>query len=355
MVNTPYSENTLQELLQQFKVEAVSYRFKGIKQGYINDSFFVLHKDAIKFVLQRINTGVFTNPKRVMENISTALPYLHGEDYVGIDLIATHDQRNYIYSPQMGYWRLYRYIPNSYAPAVVANAEMAFEAGKLLGNFHGLGALIPQGGIQEIIPKFHDLQWRVDQFKTSLSKATQVSLHAAKDSIAMAKATFSYFTPLWEEEMPLRICHNDAKLNNMLFDQSTNTSLCFIDLDTLMLGHFYYDFGDAVRTIVNATPEDETNLDLITFDKALFDHFLNGLVQTNAAISPYEKETLHLGILYMPFLHGLRALTDYLEGNIYYKVAYENQNLDRCRNLFRFVEVALAAMETIKDMIKRKL
>ena len=154
-------------------------------------------------------------------------------------------------------------------------------------------------------------------------------------------------------KLPVRLCHNDTKLNNILFSKTNNKALCLIDLDTLMKGYFFYDFGDAARTIANTAAEDEKDLNKITFNKELFSAFIDGLKNSTRFLSASELKTLPLGVVFMPFIHGLRALTDYLNGNIYYQVAYENQNLDRCLSLFNFAEKAYAEIDFISKEIKQ--
>ena len=155
--------------------------------------------------------------------------------------------------------------------------------------------------------------------------------------------------------LPKRLCHNDTKLNNILFSKTTNKALCMIDLDTLMPGLFLYDFGDAIRTIVNPIPENSTDYDAITFDKELFTAFIDGLAPHISFLTKEEKETMALGAVYMPFIHGLRALTDFLNNNTYYKVSYENQNLDRCTNLFTFTNAAFENLDFMNALVIEKL
>jgi len=152
----------------------------------------------------------------------------------------------------------------------------------------------------------------------------------------------------------VRVCHNDTKLNNILFS-AKKKSLCLIDLDTLMPGTFLYDFGDAVRTIANTAPEDEIDLSRINFRTELFEAFMDGLSMNKEIFTKAEIEQMSLGAALMPFLHGIRALTDFLENNRYYKVSYEMQNLDRCMSLFTFSQLAIDHQQEMKKIVKEKL
>ena len=199
------------------------------------------------------------------------------------------------------------------------------------------------------------MELREAQFDAALETTDDQRKRTASSAIAFARNTLEILKTIDFDALPVRICHNDTKLNNILFSNYSGKALCLIDLDTLMKGHFLYDFGDAVRTIVNTAPEDEQDHTKITFEKSLFKAFVGGLADNQIALSPIETETLAWGAVLMPFLHGIRALTDFLNGNIYYKVSYENQNLDRCLSLFAFTRKAYDKMDFISKTINEKL
>jgi serine/threonine protein kinase len=205
------------------------------------------------------------------------------------------------------------------------------------------------------IPRFHDIDLRKDQFRKAVTTTEVQRKETAESAIDFAQKILKVLEKIDLAPLPIRICHNDTKLNNILFSKETDEALCLIDLDTLMKGRFLYDFGDAVRTIVNTAPEDERDHSKITFKKELFEAFVGGLAANKSIFSQKEIETLHWGAVLMPFLHGIRALTDYLNGNIYYKVAYENQNLDRCRSLFDFTGKALNELDYMEGIVTDKL
>ncbi len=348
-------QRELASILAHFRVSDNTYSFSVINQGYINDSYFVSFEGNKRYILQRVNNSVFKDVGGLMQNIEVALSYLHDTDYATIELVKTHENRSYTYSSERGYWRLFSYVPKSIAYATTSDTTVSFEGGKLLATFHQLLTKAPHHKFTTPLPKFHDLNWRRTQFDNAYKSTTAARIKNAKSSIDFVYETFSLFTPLLIATIPKRICHNDAKLNNMLYDSVTKKALALIDLDTLMPGYFYYDFGDAVRTLVNASPEDETDLERITFNSNLFEAFLDGIASKGNLLSTEEISTLHLGVIYMPFIHGLRALTDYLEGNRYYKVAYENQNLDRCRSLFKFAALSLQQIDDVRAVIIKKL
>ncbi len=235
------------------------------------------------------------------------------------------------------------------------DANIAFEAGRIIGKFHQLMEDGHKADYVNTIPNFHNLEFRKKEFLSAKAVADSAKLDIAKEPIIFAEEILVKLQVLGQAELAVRICHNDTKLNNILYSKESNKALCLIDLDTLMKGYFYYDFGDAVRTIVNTAPEDERELHKITFERDLFNAFVDGIATNGPFLSKEEINTLALGAVFMPFIHGLRALTDYLNNNIYYKVAYENQNLDRCLSLFDFTQKALNEMDYMQHVIQEKL
>ncbi|QLG44681.1 phosphotransferase enzyme family protein [Costertonia aggregata] len=346
-----FNVERLQSVLNFFSVPKKKYRFKPITNGLINDTFFVLEGDKTLYILQKINNSVFNDIEGMMSNMQNALVHLKDQDYKALELIPTLDKKSYHF--QNGFWRLTSYIEQSVTYNTTSRVDVAFEAGKIIGKFHSLLAKVDMEKYVDTIPHFHDLEFREEQFKKSILGAKKRKLQTAKTAIAFVNETFEYIGLAKTEEQPLRICHNDTKLNNILFSKVDDTALCLIDLDTLMKGCFYYDFGDAVRTIVNTAPEDETDHSKIIFETALFEAFLKGLSENASFLTKNEIASMPFGVIVMPFLHGLRALTDYLNENIYYKVSYDNQNLDRALSLFDFTKKAIANTKYMKATITR--
>ncbi|WP_299532727.1 phosphotransferase enzyme family protein [Ulvibacterium sp.] len=344
-------------LLENFSIPRKKYSLSPLTHGYINDTFLVKDGALPVYILQRINHDVFPNVSGIMNNIEKAFSFLKSDDYHNISLIGTVSGQNY-YSygkEDVTFWRLMTYMDNSLAYNTSENPKIAFGAGKIIGEFHRLLSSAKPESFVDIIPKFHDLTLRENQFKASLSVGTKNRLQTAEKAISFARKTLETLEELNHLDLPLRICHNDTKLNNILFSKKTDQPLCLIDLDTLMSGFFHFDFGDAIRTIVNTAPEDEQNHDNIVFRRDLFDAFIDGLATNAAFLTQAEINVLPKGAVLMPFLHGIRALTDYLNGDIYYKVAYENQNLDRCLSLFDFTQKALEELDFMEDSIASRL
>lgn len=342
-------------VLPYFSIERKDYKIQPISQGYINDTFALLQNSVPRYILQRINEQTFGNIDLLIQNIQNVLPYLKDKNYYQISLIRTNDDKPYLKINKSHCWRMFTMVPDSVAFNTTQDEEIALEAGKIIGKFHTLLQKAPLDLFKDSIPGFHDLNLRAQQFTIATESAAPEKLKEAEKEILFAKMTLEELRFYDPGNLPLRICHNDTKLNNILFHKQDKRALCLIDLDTIMKGYFHYDFGDAIRTIVNTVNEDEKNLSKITFNKGLFEAFIDGLSKNSDFLTTAEIEHLSFGVKLMPFMHGIRALTDYLSGNIYYKVTYESQNLDRCRSLFAFTEKAAEHMDYMQEVIIKKL
>jgi Ser/Thr protein kinase RdoA (MazF antagonist) len=341
-------------ILSQFQITLNDVSIQPINQGYINDTFLIKSNKKTEYILQRVNANVFKKIDVLHQNFYKALLRLKGNDYKEISIIPTHDNSLY-YVQNDNYWRLLTYINNSDAFNFTKDPKIAFEAGKILGKFHTLLSNENPDNFEDIISNLNHLPSKIIDFEIALANTSIIRKETAKHLINFALENKSLFNDFYTTDLPLRICHNDTKLNNMLFDKHTKKGLCFIDLDTIMKGYFHYDFGDAVRTVVSESNEDEKELENIKFNRTLFENFVEGLALYKSILAPKEIEFLPISCVLMPFMHGLRALTDYLNGNIYYKVSYENQNLDRCQSLFEFTKKTINEQQFIEAVIKSKL
>ena len=345
----------LNSTLELFSIKKKIYEFKPIDQGFVNDTYYVLDKGRPVFIFQRINHLIFENVAGLMNNIGSALHYLKDTDYSAISLAKTYTGEIYCKNKQQEYWRLMSYIDDSTAYNTTTESKIAYEAGKILGKFHQLLQKAPMANFVDTIPYFHNLKLRENQFKEAMDSAISEKMDTAKEAVIFAKETILKLQELTQAKLPIRICHNDPKLNNILFSNKSNKALCLIDLDTIMKGYFYNDFGDAVRTIVNAAEEDEQNHSKITFNETLFEAFIEGLKINVSFLTKEELQSLPLGAVFMPFIHGLRALTDFLNKDVYYKISYKNQNLDRCLSLFNFTKKALNKVSYMEEVISCRL
>ena len=348
------SRKTIENILNDFNLSDSQYEASPLTAGLINDTYLLTDAHGPQYILQKVNHNVFPEVPLLMENVGRALLHLKADDYEAVSFLPTAQGRPYL-EKAGHYWRIMKYIPDSTTFNTTADPQIAFEAGRILGRFHALLDPANPTDFKDTLPQFHHLGRRKREFESALESADHKKKQTAEIAIQQARHLLHELQHLNNAELPLRVCHNDTKLNNILFLKTEAKALCLIDLDTLMTGYFYYDFGDALRTVVNTAPEDETDFSKICFDEGLFRAFVDGLATNPSFLTDAEKNSLPLGAVFMPFLHGLRALTDYLNNNIYYKVRYENQNLDRCLSLFHFAQKALGKREMMSAYIQEQL
>lgn len=312
--------------------------------GHIHQTLLVEGKD--KLVLQRINKNVFTKPEVIARNNRLAAEYLsiHHPEYLFPKTLPDQQGRELVYATDGFPWRVYPLIENTLTVDFVTSTEQAFEAatgfGMLTRNLNGIDCT----QFEPTLDRFHDLQWRYEQFETELAGATPPLIQQAEAEIKLAKEFMflvqQYNTLLKSGALAIRITHNDTKINNILFDASTRKAVCVIDLDTLMPGYFIYDLGDMVRTCVCPVSEEEQNITRIAFRKEIYDALLEGyLSQMKAYMSAQELQAVPFAGKMMTYIMALRFLADYLRGNTYYTIHYPEQNLVRARNQLHLLQL----------------
>jgi Ser/Thr protein kinase RdoA (MazF antagonist) len=344
--------NRAREVLARFGVEGDRIRLERIPQGYINETYRVLEGETPVYLLQRVNTDVFGSPEQVMENILALLPHLRGPGYAGLELVKTPEGGSWVRGEQGDFWRLFTYLPGSMAHAHTSNPETAREAGRILGRFHQLVADIPATALHTPLPRFHDLAWRMAQLEQAAEEGLSDRIAATGPLLTLGRDLASFCGQIPFGRFPWRVCHNDAKLSNILFDSESGKALCLIDLDTLMPGHRVWDFGDAARTVVSPTAEEGPQTTAPHIDLALYRAYLSGWKESGFAWEAEEGRWLSHGVVLMPTLHGIRALADYLLGDRYYTPAYPGQNLERARNLLGFAQAGLAALPGLQQTFR---
>lgn len=344
-------DQQLRKIIGHFLKEAVQ-EVAPIDEGLINSSYLV-KAESNSYILQRINKEVFGNAAMIMENIEMVHNHLKKDPIYQIpEIIKTIDDQ-LLYEDADGFsWRMMLFIPDSKTFNTTEDLEVAKEAGSIIGRFHTGTKELDASMLHTILPNFHDLNFRADLFLGSLQNAKKERLAEAAPYILQAENLIDDFVALNELPLPLRVTHNDTKLNNILFDAVSSKALCLIDLDTLMPGNFHHDFGDAVRTLCNTVSENEIDLSLLDFNWELFKAFSTGYFEkmTDSLVEE-EWSVFPLSVELMPFIMGLRFLTDYLYGDVYYKVEHSEQNLDRCKNQFALVEKVRASREEIGSHI----
>lgn len=341
----------LENIFKQFQHNGEFDSYVELASGHINDTYLIKTKKKPFFVLQRINHGVFKDVPGLIEN-KVAISHHIQEKLKGLSkkkrtrrilaFAKTSTGASYYKDEEGNYWNLMYFIDDSVTFETVNNKEIAYEGGRLMGQFLTLTSDFDVSKLIEVIPRFHDMSFRYMQFEESLKIASEERLNKAKEQIKWVED--------YKEEMHIiqglkesgairtRVTHNDTKISNILFN-TKNKGLCVIDTDTVMPGIVHYDFGDAIRTICNPAAEDETNLDLVEFNVSYYKAYTKGfLKKMGPFLSPLELKYLPLGAKTMIFIMALRFLTDYLNGDVYYKTKYREHNFDRAKNQFKLIK-----------------
>jgi len=338
------------EILKQFGISGAGISLETLTQGYINDTFRVHTPKGDGFVLQRINPVVFPKPGVLMANLEVVLPLLRAPGYRGLQLRQNTDGKTFIKDGTGGLWRVFHYIPDSASFPRAESPQMAREAGRIVGFFHMLVSPLPPETLEASLPEFHDIRARVTQLKAAISGAPAERSQKCLGLISQAEALYDFCGQIPFEALPLRVCHNDTKFSNILFDTLSGKALCLIDLDTLMPGHLLCDFGDAARGLIATQAENGKSGKAAGPDLKDFEAFVKGWKESGLKMQPVEKQWLCHGAVLMPALHGIRALTDYLSGDRYYKVAYPEQNRDRARALLHTAQTAQKALGRMQEI-----
>ncbi len=345
------STTHLLETLKQFKVKSLDVKIETVQEGHIHNSYKVLHNSPpnIGYFLQKINQSVFKDVEKLMtsidlvtKHISHKLDKLTDTRFSVFKVIPTKDDKLFYKNSKNSQWRLYSLLPETHSFQKMETQEIAYECGKIQGQFINLLSDFPVQKMYTAIPNFHNLEKRWEDFQSILQKDSKNRAKVAIDEIDFAFQKIDTFLKLHhfieEGSVPKRLIHNDTKCNNVLFDIN-NKAIAVIDLDTVMPGSLLFDFGDAIRTGANTASEDEKNLQKVTLDLNLFKSYTKGFLQSTSAILT-QNEISHLvsSTHYMTFIIGLRFLTDYLDGDLYYKTTYSEHNLIRTRVQWKFLQ-----------------
>ena len=349
----------LKYIFSQFDQNGTFESYSELASGHINDTYLIKTTEKPFFVLQRINHGVFkdvpgliSNKVNVSDHLIKKLAHLPKEelDRSVLRFVKTKEGKSYYQGEEGNYWNLMVFIDNSVTHEAVKDEEIAYEGGKLFGDFLNMTSDFPAETLTEVIPKFHDMSFRFSQFDDALKIASEERKSQAREylnRVATLKDEMHILQNLKESgEIKIRVTHNDTKISNALFD-TNNKGLCVIDTDTIMPGIVHYDFGDAIRTICNTAAEDEKNLELVNFNLDYYKAYEKGfLEEVESALSPIEIKYLPLGAKTMIFIMALRFLTDFLNNDIYYKTAYPEHNFDRAKNQFKLIESLTQQLKT---------
>ena len=351
------------DILTRFFLDAEAVSCMPYGNGHINRTYLVMTRSGHRYIMQRINDAVFKDVPALMRNISSVTRYLRerGLDHCHVlTLVPTLDGQEYIYwkdesdAGKSGYYRVYEFITDS---VCIDQPESAWEfrqSALAFGRFQTQLADFPAATLSETIPKFHDT---VNRYKTLHRAIEADALGRARDvrpeiDFALSQEVHAgvMLDMLIRGDLPLRVTHNDTKMNNVMLDAKTREPLCVIDLDTVMPGLSGNDFGDSIRFGASTGVEDERDLSKVSISLELFRAYTEGFLEScGATLTRWEIETLPMGAKLMTLECGVRFLTDYLEGDTYFRTHRPAQNLDRARTQFKLV----ADMDSKWDQMRR--
>ena len=343
----------LKQIAGSFMDEASITEIRAHGNGHINDTFVVVcegESGTTKWILQKINKYVFPHPEQVMENVVAVTSFLKEKiikqggnpERETLTVLPAKDGKMYCVDERGDYWRCYNFISDTLCFETAETVEDFYEAAVAFGKFQSMLADYPAETLHETIANFHNTKARFAVFQEAVAKDTAKRAKSVQKEIQFIldrEAVANYFTDLLVQgEIPLRVTHNDTKINNILMDKETRKGTCVIDLDTVMPGLAMHDFGDAVRFGASTAAEDETDLSKVSCDLSLFEVYTKGFIEgCGGRLTPKEIKLLPMGAKTITLELGMRFLTDYLNGDVYFKVHRDGHNLDRCRTQLKLV------------------
>lgn len=352
-------------LAQLFCLSGDVTDYKVISNGNINTTYDVTMKDGDKtrrFVFQKLNIFVFKSPKRIMKNIEKITSHiadkleLEGKSRDGVMHFAhTAEGKNY-YMEDQGFWRISEFVPNTVTHNACDDLDVLRSAGVAFGNFQTMLSDFDATALYETIPGFHDTRSRIAVLLRHVNEDPCGRVDEVEEEVSRIRAYRSLAVRLNElidsREIPLRVTHNDTKINNVLFDQDTGEAKTVIDLDTVMPGLVAYDFGDAIRFAANTAAEDEADLSKVDLDMDRFRAFAKGFLSAlGNTLTPIEIKTLSLGVFTMTLELAVRFLDDYITGDQYFKTLYRGHNLVRTRCQLRLADVVYERLGEMNKII----
>lgn len=364
-----HNEEEIKHISKQFHIHGAIQHAETCKIGHINQTYIAEYDQGgnrVKYVLQKINQSVFTQPKKVINNLIRVTNQIRhkletsGADDVTRRVITLVDSREggpYYIDAEGDYWRCFVFIEGIKSYEAVENPRQAYQAGKAFGKFQAYMSDLEGERLHETIPQFHNARMRFDRFSEAVSADKYNRTQSAKKEIDFCYASESFVDTLLRAletgAIQERVTHNDTKFNNVLMDIVTDEERCVVDLDTVMPGLVHYDFGDMVRTTTSRTLEDERDLSKVKMEMDLFRELARGYITaTSNFLTPEERNLLAFSGKLMTFVIGLRFLTDYLAGDKYFRVHRPGHNLDRAKTQFKLTQSIAEHEEEMKAFIE---
>ncbi len=337
--------------------------------GHINDTYRLTcrRKEETKyFILQKMNRNVFKNPVELMENVKGVTTWLRrkileaggDEERETLNVVETRDGMPYYLDSRGEYWRAYLFIERASCFDVVKNENDFYQSAVAFGHFQRLLADYPAETLHETIADFHNTPDRLRKFREAVDADICGRVAEVQEEIRFALEREELAHTLYDLQesgkLPLRVTHNDTKLNNIMIDDTTGKAICVIDLDTVMPGLSVNDFGDSIRFGASTAAEDEKDLSMVSCDLHLYELYVKGFIEGCAgSLTETELDLLPMGAILMTFECGIRFLTDYLEGDHYFKIHREGHNLDRCRTQFKLVADMEEKLPVMKEIVNK--
>ena len=356
------------DIYKHFLIDGEFVSLNRYGEGHINDTYKLSMKTdgkIVNYILQKINDRLFTNIEALMRNIQLVTDFCRdsvlkrGGDPIKecLTLVKTRDQKNYYFDGK-NYFRVYVFIEDATSHQIVRNPEDFYQSAVAFGNFAKLLADFDASQLYEVLPNFHNTKVRFENFQKAVEKDVmnrKAEVMKEINWVIEHKHLCSKIVDKIESgEIPLRVTHNDTKLNNVMIDDQTGKAMAVIDLDTVMPGSLCYDFGDSIRFGCNPAAEDEPDLSKVNYRFDLYEIYLKGYLSAiGSSITKAEKDNLAMGAVLMTYECGMRFLTDYLEGDVYFRTHRKGQNLDRARTQFKLVDDMLSVFDKMQALINQ--
>ena len=350
----------MKDAIFHFPTDGTPAECEQIKCGHINQTYLITTDTGAKYVLQWVNQYVFPNVDAIMGNMSAISAYLRGQNerMSMISYIDTRDGKNYYDDGEGGCWRAYRFVDNSICLQSAETLSDFYESARAFGHFQYTLRGFPAQTLQETIVDFHNTPVRYEQLRAAISAdplGRAASVQQEIDFIFEREQRAGTLQRMRDAgELPVRVTHNDTKINNVLLDADTRRALCVIDLDTVMPGLSAYDFGDAIRFGASTAAEDEKDLDKVHFSVEYFKAYAEGYVgAVKNSITEKEAELLPYGAYLMTMECGMRFLADYLNGDKYFRIHRPGHNLDRAHTQFALVRSMEENWDAMQEIVRK--
>jgi len=354
-------EPKLRAVCAAFRIPGEFAGYKHLKVGNVNQTyrvFFDMPDKSIKsYIVQKVNTFAFRAPEQLMHNADLITEHIRArkQGQASLHYHHTKDRKTFVYDEDQGFWRLSNFI-SSHTYNNCSDEQILWETGAAFGEFQNMLSDFPVDELYETIPNFHDTPKRLHDLFDEVARDPVGRVKEVQEEleyISLVQEEAGRLTQLYREgKLPIRVTHNDTKINNVLFDPETKHAIAIIDLDTVMPGLVGHDFGDGVRFAANVAEEDCPDLTQVSFDLDRFAAFTRGFMsQAGAALTPLERETLPLSAFAITVELASRFLADYLQGDLYFKTDYPTHNLVRTRCQLALAKDIHSKLEQMQEIV----